>query len=297
MKKTGLLLLLCAAPLASNARVRGHSARGSAAIALNAKAPFERIQTPTSADLYCAGFITKQSLPDANNMAGRTEFAQYEIRQRRPRVRCRPASNTPSSVSCAIRRITRCIPAGKLVAATGQPYAEVGRVRVIDTRSHAAVAQVDSAAIASIRGTSRFLLPRNRPSRSTRRCHFEQNVRPHCSGQGFRHRARYRHEALYQRGFESGRQSGRCLPRCPHLRGNLNDPVDSLSFKASTTEDTQKRVPRSSPADPHEAGKCTSQACQLEIVVLSVTPTTATGMVVYAPEDIHAGDGVEIDEQ
>jgi hypothetical protein len=34
-----------------------------------------------------------------------------------------------------------------------------------------------------------------------------------------------------------------------------------------------------------------------EIVVIGTTPTTATGMIVFAMEDIHAGDGVELDEQ
>ncbi len=34
-----------------------------------------------------------------------------------------------------------------------------------------------------------------------------------------------------------------------------------------------------------------------EIVVIGTTPTTATGMIVFAMEDVHAGDGVELDEQ
>jgi hypothetical protein len=33
-----------------------------------------------------------------------------------------------------------------------------------------------------------------------------------------------------------------------------------------------------------------------EIVVIGVTPTTATGMIVFAMEDMHVGDGVELDE-
>jgi hypothetical protein len=33
-----------------------------------------------------------------------------------------------------------------------------------------------------------------------------------------------------------------------------------------------------------------------EIVVIAVTPTTATGMVVFALEDVLAGDDVEVDQ-
>jgi hypothetical protein len=32
-----------------------------------------------------------------------------------------------------------------------------------------------------------------------------------------------------------------------------------------------------------------------EIVILGVTNTTATGMIVFAMEDVHAGDNVELD--
>ncbi len=34
-----------------------------------------------------------------------------------------------------------------------------------------------------------------------------------------------------------------------------------------------------------------------EIVVIGVTPTTATGMIVFALEDVHVGDDVELDDQ
>jgi hypothetical protein len=34
-----------------------------------------------------------------------------------------------------------------------------------------------------------------------------------------------------------------------------------------------------------------------EIVILSATPTTSTGMIVFSLEDVHVGDGVELDDQ
>ena len=34
-----------------------------------------------------------------------------------------------------------------------------------------------------------------------------------------------------------------------------------------------------------------------EIVIISTTPTTSTGMIVFALEDVHVGDAVELDEQ
>jgi hypothetical protein len=81
----------------------------------------------------------------------------------------------------------------------------------------------------------------------------------------------------------------------------LQDPVDSLSFETGTSEDTQMRPPTI------EAGRFTRtkgvnihvgdlpRRAVGEVVVLNVTPTASSAMVVFALEDVHAGDGVELD--
>jgi len=74
MKKTRLLLILCLA-------IAAHAQEPAAANQpeLNAPAgtqpntvsfPFERIQTPTAVDLTCAGFVSKQLVPNSNFVAG-----------------------------------------------------------------------------------------------------------------------------------------------------------------------------------------------------------------------------------
>ena len=79
--------------------------------------------------------------------------------------------------------------------------------------------------------------------------------------------------------------------------------VDSLSFKASTSEDTQMRPPS------FEANRFTRtkgpniHVSDLprwavgEVVVLNVTPTASSAMVVFALQDVYAGDTVELDDQ
>jgi hypothetical protein len=83
----------------------------------------------------------------------------------------------------------------------------------------------------------------------------------------------------------------------------LHDPVDSLSFKAAISEDTQLKPPS---IDPSMFTRSSGPVIYMrdlprrsigEIVVIGVTPTTATGMIVFAMEDVHAGDGVELDNQ
>jgi hypothetical protein len=83
---------------------------------------------------------------------------------------------------------------------------------------------------------------------------------------------------------------------------DLLNPVDSLSFKAAIAEDTQKKNPSIDPT--FLSGRSSGPVIHVrdlprravgELVILGVTNTTATGMIVFAMEDVHAGDDVELD--
>ena len=83
---------------------------------------------------------------------------------------------------------------------------------------------------------------------------------------------------------------------------DLKDPVDSLSFAGSTAEDTQRRPPSiegtwlTKTKGPNiRVGEMPRRAIG-EIVIIGVTPTTSTGMIVSSFEDVHVGDGVELDD-
>ena len=83
---------------------------------------------------------------------------------------------------------------------------------------------------------------------------------------------------------------------------DLKDPVDSLSFKAAIAEDTQKKTPSIDPTfltktnGPEIHVRDLPRRAVGEIVIIGVTNTTATGMVVFALEGVHAGDAVEADQ-
>ena len=82
----------------------------------------------------------------------------------------------------------------------------------------------------------------------------------------------------------------------------LRDPVDSLSFKAAISEDTQKKQPSFDPGLWERGNGPVIHVRDLprravgEIVVIGTTPTTATGMIVFAMESVHVGDDVELDQ-
>src|SRR5438445_4661381 len=77
MKKTVLLLSLVLLAVAAQAQQTDSTPANSAAepspegtLPTSASFPIERVQTPTNADIYCAGFLIKQSVPNANFVAG-----------------------------------------------------------------------------------------------------------------------------------------------------------------------------------------------------------------------------------
>jgi hypothetical protein len=282
----------------------------------NASFPFERIQTPTAADLYCAGFISKQSLPDANFVAGglnspsTTKFANGDI------VYLQGSGYQPGQQYTIIRELRdpnkyEVYPGQtKLVAATGQPYAEIGRVRVIDTRNRTAVAQVEFSCDPINPGDVAVPFTEKQPITFHAPVRFDRFL-PSSNktsgrivlGKDFDSVLGTGMKVYLNVGSNQGVKVGDYFRATRTYVADLKDPVDSLSFKASTTEDTQKRPPA---IEPNMLTRTKGPAIHVgdlprrgigEIVILTVTPTTSTGMIVYAPEDIHAGDDVEIDEQ
>ena len=104
-------------------------------------------------------------------------------------------------------------------------------------------------------------------------------------------------------GTNQGVKLGDYFRAVRNYEADLKDPVDSLSFKAALSEDTQKKQ---ASVDPNMFTKGNGPVIHVrnlprravgEIVVIGTTPTTATGMIVFAMEDLHPGDGVELDEQ
>ncbi len=150
MKKTGLLILLWA--VAASAQDASPAAdvnapQGTAPTSVSS--PVERVQTPTYADMYCAGFISKSLMPDANYVAGglqtpnTTKFVTGDI------VYLAGGGYTLGGQYSILRELKdqnryEVFPGqGKMLAATGQPYGEIGRVKIVDTRSKTAIGQIE----------------------------------------------------------------------------------------------------------------------------------------------------------
>jgi len=285
-------------------------------IATTANFPVQRVQMPTYADIYCAGFINKQTLPDANFIAGglqtpsTTKFVRGDI------VYLEGSGYTVGAQYEVIRALRdlneyEMFPGQKKVLkATGQPYMEVGRVRVLDTRSKTAVAQVEYSCDPVNPGDTllpfaeKQMVPFHAPLRFDRFLPTGSKVSGRIvMGKDFDSELGTGQKVYFNVGSNQGVKVGDYFRAVRNYEADLHDPVDSLSFKAAVSEDTQKKEPS---IDPNRLTRGNGPIIHVrdlprravgEIVVIGVTPTTATGMIVLAMEDVHAGDGVELDEQ
>ena len=316
MKKTGLLLLLLAAAAwAQNANDMPAPEAAQGTVPTSTTFPGERIQKPTYADLYCAGFISKHILPDANFVAAGLETPTTTKFVRGDVVYLRGSGYALGAEYEVVRQLRdvneyEMFPGqAKILKQTGQPYEEVGRVRIVDMRSKEAIAKVEYSCDGVNPGDTvipfaekqaidfhapvtfdRFLPASNKVSgRIVMAKDFDSEL-----GTGMK--------VYLNVGSNQGVKIGDYFRAVRFYETDLKDPVDSLSFKAAMSEDTQKKVPS---FEPHMFTKGNGPVIHVadlprravgEIVIIGVTDTTATGMIVFAPDVVHTGDGVELDQ-
>lgn len=320
MKKTGLFLLLWLVAAASaqqaSPAVPAPADPGQPDGTMNTSVSFPkiRVQTPSAVDVYCAGFISKHLMPNANYVAGglqtpnTTKFVNGDI------VYLAGGGYKMGQQYSIIRELRDPneyeLYAGEHAAVkqAGQPYADVARVRVIDTREKMAIAQVEFSCDPVNPGdlVTPFV---ERPMISFQPPHRFDRFAP-ASGRlnariimakDFDSELSTGSKVYINAGSNQGVQVGDYFRAVRRYQQDLDNPVDSLSFKASVNEDTQKDPPS---FDQHMFTKSSGPQIHVrdlprrsigEIVILSATPTTATGMVVSALEDIQVGDNVELE--
>ena len=318
MKKTGLLLLLTVTAILAVAQQSTMVATPDASGIVNTSVnvPFVRFQTPTAADIYCAGFLTKDRVPDANYVNGGLQTptsTKFEIGELVYLAGSGYQAGQLYSVVREMRDINEYeIYPGqkKVLAAAGRPYGEIGRVRVVDTRSHSAIAQVEFSCDPINPGDVVMPFVEKPPVAFHVPGHFDRFAPANSKlsgrvvlGKDFDDVLGTGMKLYMNVGSNQGVKVGDYFRVVRSYTATLRDPVDSLSFKAQISEDTQMHSPT---FDANRFTKTKGENIHVsdlprravgEVVVLNVTPTTSSAMVVFALEDVYAGDTVELDEQ
>jgi hypothetical protein len=318
MKKTGLLLVLGLALAASAQQPAGASDQGTPAgtVATNVNFPTERVPTPTYSDLYCAGFVSKNPVPDANFIAGGLQTPNttkygggelvyltgkgYELGKRYSIVR---ELRDPNRYEIYPGQFAQ-------LKSMGQAYADLGIVRIVDTRSRTAIARIEMSCSPMTPGdiVAPFVERASIPYHGALR--FDRFVPASGKSSGrivmakdFDTELGTGMKVYLNLGANQGVKPGDYFRAVRSYEADLHDPVDSLSFRASTADDTQAKPPSIEPTMLTRGKGAAIHVADLprravgEIVILSATPTTSTGMIVFATEDMHIGDVVELDPQ
>ena len=318
MKKIGLLLILCfaVAAAAQQATPLASQASPSGTVATNVNFPSEQLATPTYADLYCAGFVNQHPLANATYVAGgldtpnTTHFGTgemiylfgkgYELGKRYAIVR---ELQDPNRFEMFNGQFA-------LEKAMGQAYDELGIVQVVDTRSKAALAHVDFSCGPILPGdiavpwVEKAKIAYHAPMTFDRYVPASSKLSGRIAmARDFDSELGTGMKVYFNLGSNQGVKAGDYFRVVRSYEADLHNPVDSLSFKATTADDTQKHPAATEPGLFGSGGGPQIRVADLprravgEVVVLSTTPTTSTAMIVFAMEDIHLGDGVEFDQQ
>jgi hypothetical protein len=317
MKKIGLFVLLAAlAASAQDTTGAGDVNAPQGTSPTSVSFPTERIQTPTYADLYCAGFINKSVLPNANYVAGglqtpnTTKFVTGDI------VYLAGSGYTLGGQYTVVRELKdqnryEVFPGqDKAMAAAGQPYGEIGRVRIVDMRSKMAIAQVEYSCDPLNPGDIAIPFAEKPAISFHPPLHFDRFIPKTGKTSGrivlakdFDSTLGTGMKVYVNVGANQGVKVGDYFRAVRSYTADLADPVDTLSFSASTAEDTQRRPPSiegnwmTRTKGPNIRVADLPRRAVGEIVIIGTTPTTATGMIVFAMEDVHVGDNVELDDQ
>jgi hypothetical protein len=288
----------------------------SGTVATSVNFPVERVQTPTTADVYCAGFIGKPVAKDKYVMGGlesphATRFVNGEAIYLKGQGY--EAGQEYSIVRETFDANRYELFAGQWAAlkAAGQPYEELGRVKIIDTRhKDAAIARVEFSCDPIVPGdfaipfVEKPLTAFHPPMRFDRFAPSSGQVSGRVlMAKDFDSELGTGGKVYMNIGASQGLKVGDFLRAVRTYSADQHDAVDSLSFKTSYNEPTQTEQVAIDPNWMTKTGGPVVHVADMprravaEIVVVGTTPSTSTGMVVFAMEPLLVGDGVELDPQ
>ena len=294
MKTVALLLALCA-PLAFSQQ--GAPKRATTNLT-------ERVQAPSYADMYCSGFITNEEHGKGSYVVAgaespnQTQFAQGDI------VFLEGSGLQEGYRLSVIRELrdpnkSRAYQGqAAAVSALGQPYAELGRLRVTAIREKTAIAQVEYSCSPIVAGD--FVVPFQEKAPVAYRRNTALERFPAAAGsltarivmaKDFDYILGTGQKVYISAGADKGVKVGDYFRAVRDYDPANMDDLGVLSYKVTQSEETQK----SHTAITREKYAELPRRALAEMIVLNVTPTSATAMITFALENVTVGDIVELE--
>ena len=301
--KRSVVLLMLAMAIAATAQ-QGQTPQASAP-QVNLTNIVARQQAPTYSDVYCSGFISNQPLQKAGFVAGGRETPHQTRYVDRSYVYLEGSGFAVGSQYWLVRQVRdpnryeAFRGQDALLRQLGRPYADVGRVRVVAVHNNIAITQVEFGCQDIMPGDAALPFA-ERPTPAYR---AKINFDPFAPANGkltgkivmakdFDTLVGMGRKVYLNVGANQGVKVGDYFRAVRAYDSYANDAVDNLSFKASFYDDSQ--IPAG--MFPYSRLREFPRISLGEMIVLSVTPTSSTAMVTLSLEDIHLGDGVEVEE-
>lgn len=299
----GFVLLTAVVGAAQNPPARPGVQQSQVVSSYNASA----MDSPSPAQMYCAGFITREHVKSNVHVVGGAnspETTRFEAGS----VVYLEGSDLEEGQRYEILRALRdpnqyeAFPGQhSMVARTGQVYSEIGRVKVRVKKSKVAVADAEMTCSDIVPGDIAIPFVEKQTPFFRKATNFDMFAAPNGKATGrivlakdFDNYLGFGNIVYLNIGSNQGLKVGDYL-RSTRNYSQINDsPESSLAFRAKVTEDTQKYP---------SAFNIRTRARQLprrslgEMIIIGVTPRTATGLITLALEDIQVGDRVELEEE
>lgn len=259
---------------------------------------------PTYSDLYCSGFVTNQAFDRSRFVIAGLDSPNTTLMVDRNTLYLNGSGYEENQLYSIIREVRdlnryESFPGQRrLLNEVGHPYADLGRVRVIQVRPNLAVAHVEFSCQDIAPGD--LVVPfQERPSVPYRRERVKFNQFPisrNITGRivmakEFDMFLGTGQKAYINAGADKGIKAGDYLRVVRGYDPSEMDPAEALSYMSPAAVDTQKYPPEITRSDRQALPK----RALGEVLILSVTPTAATGMITLAVDSIKVGDQVELE--
>lgn len=261
---------------------------------------------PTYSDRYCAGFLTKEPVSRENFVVAGSETPNRALYGTGNIVFLKGKDYQPDALFTIVRAVSdlnRYEPfAGQrgLLNAAGEPYAEIARVRVLKLTpgDHTAVALVEFSCQPVTPGDLVIPFQEKAPvPYRTEKIQFDEFPGPAAVigrivlAKEFDTFVGNGAKVYINAGGNKGIKPGDYLRVTRGYAPEDMDAAAAQNYHAGIGVEMQ----RYSPATTKEDIKKLPRHALGEVLVLSVTPTSATGMITMAVEAIHVGDNVELE--
>jgi len=265
-----------------------------------------REEAPSYSDLYCAGFVTKESVSTANLIAGGVNTPD-ETQFARGNTVFISGSGVKEGEQYSVLRDMKdpnhyepFLGQKAALAEVGDPYAELGRLRVIALRGKMAVAEVEfscqNITLGDIVVPFREHVPVEfKKSNSLQRFpagpgHLKARI---VMAKEFDAVVGMGQKVYLDAGTNKGVKIGMYFRAVRYYDPAKLNVIDNLSYKAPVGEDTQKVPGAVTPL----TAKDLPERNLGEMIVLNVTQSSSTAMITNSLEPIQVGDWVEMEDE